>query len=115
MILSCTKNARNSSEGILLLTDRNFSAMSVKDGMFKAFLFYIAEEGVILRDNSFPSKGRERLKEYYSGKNDTSVILSWEPLFGKISASGDIGYTYGIYTSTAKTTGDIHELYNAIL
>ena len=59
-ILSCTKAAKNKpSAGILLQTDRDFSAMSVKEGMFKAFLFYIAEDGVILRDNSFPSKGKE--------------------------------------------------------
>ena len=52
--LSCAKNTKNPSTGILLQTDRDFSAMSVKEGMFKAFLFYIAEDGVILRNNSFP-------------------------------------------------------------
>jgi uncharacterized membrane protein len=47
IILSCTKNTKNQTAGILLKTDRDFSAMSEKEGMFKAFLFYIAEEGVI--------------------------------------------------------------------
>ena len=81
--------------------------MSVKDGMFKAFLFYIAEEGVILRNNSFPSKGRETLRKRFAGKSDTSFTLSWEPLDEKISESGDLGYTYGIYTNTDKVTGEI--------
>ena len=107
VILSCTKSTKNQPAGILLQTDREFSAMSVKEGMFKAFLVYIAEDGVILRNNSFPEKGRERLKEHYSGKSDTSFVLSWEPLFEKISESGDLGYTYGIHTSIDKSSGEI--------
>jgi hypothetical protein len=87
-ILSCIKNTKNTSPGILLLADREFSAMSVKDGMFKAFLNYMAEDGVILRDNSYPSKGIENLKNYFLGKSDTAFVLSWEPEFEKISSSG---------------------------
>ncbi len=106
-ILSCSKNTKKLPAGVLLQTDRDFSAMSVKDGMFKAFLFYIDEEGVILRNNSFPSKGRETLRKRFAGKSDTSFTLSWEPLEEKISESGDLGYTYGIYTNTDKVTGEI--------
>ena len=107
LILSCSGNIKNQSSGALLQSDRNFSAMSVREGMFKAFLFYIAEDGVILSDNSFPSKGREAIKEDFSGKSDTSFVLSWDPLFEKISESGELGYTYGIYTSLNKATGEI--------
>jgi ketosteroid isomerase-like protein len=106
-ILSCTKSAKNPPTGILLQTDRDFSAMSVKEGMFKAFLYYIADDGVILRNNSFPSKGKETLKDRFANKSDTSFILSWEPLFEKISESRDLGYTYGIHTNTDKSTGEI--------
>ena len=49
-ILSCSKSIKNTPAGILLQTDRDFSAMSEKEGMFKAFLFYIAEDGVILTE-----------------------------------------------------------------
>ena len=105
--LSCTKNAKNTTAGILLQTDRDFSVMSVRDGMFKAFLFYIAEDGVILRNNSFPSRGKETLKEHFAGKSDTAFVLSWEPLFEKIAESGDLGYTYGIHTTKDRVTGEI--------
>jgi ketosteroid isomerase-like protein len=107
IILSCAKNYRKQVRGILLQTDRDFSAMSVKDGMFKAFLYYIAEDGVILRDNAFPEKGKETLAKRYSGRTDTTFILSWEPLFEKISESGDIGYTYGLHINTNKITGEV--------
>jgi ketosteroid isomerase-like protein len=106
-ILSCSKINKNSSVGILLQTDRDFSKMSEQEGMIKAFLFYIADDGVILRNNSYPEKGKEALQERFAGKSDTTFILSWEPLFEKISETGDLGYTYGIHTSTDKLTGDI--------
>jgi ketosteroid isomerase-like protein len=107
VILSCSKKSKSPATEILLQTDRDFSAMSVRDGMFKAFLYYIAEDGVILRNNSFPDKGKENLSLRFSGKTDTTFILSWEPLFEKISESGDLGYTYGIHTNTDKMTGEI--------
>jgi ketosteroid isomerase-like protein len=106
-IISCSEKTKNPVTGILLQTDRDFSAMSVKEGMFNAFLQYIADDGVILRNNSYPSKGKKTLKERFEGKSDTAFILSWEPLFEKISASGDLGYTYGIHTNTDKLTGEI--------
>jgi ketosteroid isomerase-like protein len=107
MNLSCTKSEKITPSGILMQTDRDFSSMSVKEGMFKAFLYYISDDGVILRDNSLPSKGKESLLEYYSGKSDTSFILSWEPVFEKIAGSGDIGYTYGIWTNTGKSANQV--------
>lgn len=39
-ILSCVKNSPGNGEGILMQTDRNFSAMSVKDGLSNAFITY---------------------------------------------------------------------------
>jgi len=106
-ILSCTKTGKSSSSGILLQADRDFSEMSVKEGMFRAFIFYIAEDGVILRDNSFPSKGKEALIERFAGMSDSSFVLSWDPLYEKISESEELGYTYGIHTSIVKATSEI--------
>jgi ketosteroid isomerase-like protein len=106
-ILSCTKGGKSNSSGSLLQADRDFSAMSVKEGMFRAFLYYIAEDGVILRDNSFPAKGKKTLSERFAGKSDTSFVLSWDPLYEKISESGELGYTYGIHSTIDKATGQI--------
>ena len=105
-IISCRNTSPGNSSGVLLQTDLDFSAMSVNEGMFKAFLFYIADDGVILRNNSFPSEGKKALKEYFSEKSDTGFVLSWDPLFENISAEGDLGYTYGTHTNTNKSTGE---------
>ena len=106
VILSCGNNHRNFSKGDLLEADRNFSEMSVDKGMFEAFLANIAEDGVILRNNSYPSEGRDNLEKYFSGKSDTSFILKWEPLFENIAESGEIGYTYGIHININRMTGE---------
>jgi ketosteroid isomerase-like protein len=106
-ILSCSKRSKNQPEGILLQTDRDFSAMSVREGMHKAFLNYIADDGVILRNNSYPAKGKKNLEDRFSGKSDTAFKLSWEPLYEKISAGGDLGYTYGIHSNINKSTGEV--------
>jgi ketosteroid isomerase-like protein len=107
IFISCAENTVNESATDILNADRDFSTMSVRDGMFKAFLSNIADDGVILRDNSYPSKGKETLMKSFAGKSDTAFILSWEPLYGKIAKSRDLGYTYGIYTNTDKATGTI--------
>jgi ketosteroid isomerase-like protein len=109
VILSCVNDTKKSNQGVLLKTDREFSATSVKEGMFKAFLEYIADDGVILRNNSYPDIGKNKMKERFSGKSDTSFVLSWEPLYEKISENGDLGYTYGIYSETDKNTGVIYK------
>jgi ketosteroid isomerase-like protein len=106
-ILSCSKNSKNQTEGLLLQVDRDFSAMSVKDGLHKAFLFYAADDGVMLRNNSNPADGKKMMETRFSVRRDSAFVLIREPRFEKISASGDLGYTYGIQTSTNKITGEI--------
>ena len=106
-IFSCKKWGGNTNPDVLLQADRDFSAMSEKEGMFKAFLTFIADDGVILRDNAYPSKGKNTLREYYAGKSDTSFVLTWEPVYGDISTGSDLGYTYGIYTLRVKATEEL--------
>ena len=106
-ILSCSNAGSNDQDGQLLKADRDFSELSVKHGMFVAFLAYIADDGVILQDNSYPVKGKAALMKRFEGKSDTSFVLSWEPLYEKIAASGEIGYTYGLHTRLVKATGEV--------
>jgi hypothetical protein len=76
--------------------DQEFSEFSRKHGMRKAFLEYIDDEGVMMRDNSMPLRGAPAI-EFISSMNDSSVLLTWEPLGGDVAASGELGYTYGVY------------------
>lgn len=109
LIISCNKNVNPAAKGDLIRTDSTFSAMSVRDGMHKAFLSFIADSGVMLRNNSYPLKGKTTLAALFSKNSDTSFVLEWVPLFEKISDSGDLGYTYGAYSRTVKATGEIEK------
>jgi len=76
--------------------DQAFSEFSRQYGIRKAFLEFIDDEGVMLRDNAMPLRGAPAIR-YISNMNDSSVNLTWEPLGGDLAASGELGYTYGVY------------------
>lgn len=89
-----------SSPGLLIQelqqTDQAFSDYSKTHGMRKAFLEFIDDEGVIMRDNHMPMRGAPAI-EYITSMNDSAVVLTWEPMGGDVAASGEMGYTYGTY------------------
>lgn len=87
----------------LLQADRNFSSMSAERGMRKAFLQYMAKDGVLLRADEFPLKGADAI-EYLSQLDDTSFTMTWAPTSAKLSADGTLGYTYGLYNAQGKDT-----------
>ena len=80
-----------------MAVDRDFARLSLEIGAHESFLAYIDDSCVLLRPNRQPVIGRKKIEEMYS-KPDTSFTLKWEPMFAEIAESGDLGYTYGIYT-----------------
>jgi len=106
-IFSCTKTVKNPVSGQLIKADLDFSALSEKEGMHRAFIEYIADSGVLLRDRSYPLKGRTALSELFSKSSDSSFVLTWKPEYEKIASSGELGYTFGFLTSKSRLTGEI--------
>lgn len=86
----------------ILTADRNFSLFSAEKGMKKAFMEYADDSLVLLRSNSLPIVGKNALMSSFEKFSDEGFILTWEPLSGEISKSGDMGYTYGIFTTKLK-------------
>ena len=81
----------------LIEVDLEFARKSVSKGSHAAFLEYIDDSCVLLRPNRMPVVGRAKIEEMFSSP-DTSFSLNWNPSFAEVSESGDLGYTYGIYT-----------------
>jgi ketosteroid isomerase-like protein len=81
----------------ILKTDKEFSEQSANEGMKRAFIEYMDDNGILLRPNHLPIVGADAIK-YLSETNDTSYKLTWQPSNVHVGASGDLGYTYGIYT-----------------
>ena len=78
-------------------TDVDFSNRSKEAGMKQAFLEYMEDEAVLLRQNRLPLVGAFAV-DYLSSIEDSSFSLTWEPQGADMSRSGDLGFTYGIYS-----------------
>src|SRR5690606_6335085 len=105
--VSCNLQFRKNTERINALnemqqTDVDFSNRSKEVGMKKAFLEYIEADGVLLHPNRMPVTGADAI-DLISSFNDSSVMLTWQPMSGDVAASADMGYTYGVYSMQ---TGD---------
>ena len=96
-LVSCD-NSMPASSDELLEVEKAFSAMSVEKGMVEAFLYYCHDEGTLLRPSSYPIVGKEAVASTISGTADSLFTLTWEPSYARIANSGELGYTYGIYT-----------------
>ena len=86
----------------LIDADLAFSELSREKGMNHAFLSYCADDGVLLRPESMPVTGKEAIRELISQNDDSVIQLTWEPSDAKVSKSGDMGFTYGIFTMKLK-------------
>ena len=80
----------------LIKTDEDFSALSAKKGMKTAFLEYLDGDGVLLRPDAPPIAGADAV-DYLIAFNDTAYTMTWKPTSGVVAASGELGYTYGLY------------------
>jgi ketosteroid isomerase-like protein len=88
-------------------TDSLFAKMSETKGMHEAFLTYVDQEGVMLRVNNYPLKGKHQVEAAFALRPDTSFTLTWEPMSVDVAKGGDMGYTYGVYTmSTRDESGE---------
>ena len=87
---------KENSKDRLLQADREFSAMSAKEGMKNAFLEFIDSNGVLLRPGTVPIAGADAV-DYLIAQNDTGYTMTWQATDGMVALSGEMGYTYGTY------------------
>jgi ketosteroid isomerase-like protein len=102
---SCIPDEKNGSinewKQEIVNTELEFAEMAKNEGISKAFLTFAADNAVLMRNNKLII-GKEALKRNFDSRKSDSgkVSLSWEPDFVDVSASGDLGYTYGKYLYT---------------
>ena len=73
--------------------EQEFAKLAAEKGIHDAFLFYAAEDAVLKRRSLII--GKTAIDKHL--EKSTSKNLSWSPDFIDVSASGDLGYTYGKY------------------
>lgn len=98
LLVSCKNTTNESSIAPLLEVEKAFSDMSLEKGMLEAFTWFADKEVVLLRPESYPIIGKDALAESMAGVADSTFSLTWEPTDARIAGSGDLGYTFGVYT-----------------
>jgi ketosteroid isomerase-like protein len=93
-----TKTDVEKENARLLEIDIEFSKKSVEVGAAEAFNMYLADSAIELPAGGEPVMGRELISSVMQG----NYVLQWEPKKAEVSASGDLGYTWGTYTVTAE-------------
>lgn len=73
----------------LVAAERAFANMSVTVSMRDAFLANLADGAILF--NPGPADGRA----IYQNRAPSAVVLSWEPVYAELAASGDFGFTTG--------------------
>lgn len=101
-LVSCSEKKPVADPQVLMDADIAFSDYSVSNGYQKAFIEFAHDSVVLLKPNLMPITGKERLIESYRGRNDSNLILTWEPAKALIAESGELGYTYGFWTFVAQ-------------
>ena len=82
--------------------DKAFSSLSQKVGIHKAFLQTIDSSCVLLRSNLKPIVGSNTIIALFKKGDDSKYVMVWKPLSSEVAASGDMGFTYGIYELRVK-------------
>lgn len=100
------QTAAGSAKKELLEADRAFSDLSREKGMKHAFVEYIDSNGVLLRAHRLPIVGANAI-DFLIQQNDTGYTLTWQPQFAEAAASGDLGYTYGLYQIRLKSNDSL--------
>ena len=105
VLLSCNNNGTSGSiekwKAEIIEAEKAFAAMAKEKSIPEAFIHYAADEAVIMRNNSV-LEGKDKIIEHFSGDRPSTdrISLEWAPDFVDVSASGDLGYTYGKYVYT---------------
>ncbi|MGA9852667.1 MAG: nuclear transport factor 2 family protein [Gammaproteobacteria bacterium] len=94
-------NADVASTQSLIRTDNAFSALSAQQGFATAFRRYALDDAILLPENRAALQNRNTIEQSLQNL-PASTKLSWT--LQHADASGDLGYTWGIYTLIGSNT-----------
>lgn len=87
----------------MMAADRAFAKMSLEKGAHAAFLAYMTDDVWLFEGDRPPIAGRKAVEDYYAKNPDPpGAKLDWAPVEAQASAAGDMGFTRGRWTFTAK-------------
>ena len=104
LLISCQPGVNQKqvqdAKNAIVQTERDFESMAKTKGLSEAFSYY-ADSSACLNRGSYVIHGKDSIRMFYTAPRYKDVLLEWKPDFVEVSASADLGYTYGKYTFTA--------------
>ncbi len=99
LCLSCHATAfandQASSAATLLQADRDFALLSEQSDPKRAFTAYLAPNVIMLPRAGKPVEGFDNAIASFG--DTPGYMLHWQPQLAEVAASGEIGWTWGIY------------------
>ncbi|MGI9291476.1 MAG: YybH family protein [Gammaproteobacteria bacterium] len=82
----------------LLQQDLRFSEVSAEVGIAEAYRRFMAQDAISLPDGGLAIGGRDEIyEEMRTLSEGMEFVITWEPLEVEVAASGELGFTWGIY------------------
>jgi hypothetical protein len=112
LLSACRDKKKETADSIAAIkaevmeTDRSFSKYSELKGLRAAFTQYIDSNGILLRPGVVPLVEGNAM-DFISQSDDSGFIMTWDPRSATVAASGDLAFTYGIYSMKEKTADSI--------
>lgn len=104
LLAACaSEGARRDATEELLAADRAFAARSLEVGAPEAFYQTLTEDALQLPTAGEPVQGRNDIRE--SMGEGPKLVLAWQPQFAEVSASGDLGWTWGTWQASEPGAG----------
>lgn len=114
LIASCNRNnsASNTTQKAvnpdslrteLMNADKAWNDASLQKGYFHSRADFVSDDGIELSEGEMPIVGRQAVNDYLTNHSDSALKVQWVTSRAEVAASGDLGYTYGSYTSQFKT------------
>ena len=102
------KDRSNDARVEIAAAEKEFEKMAAEKGIAEAFWFYADSSAVIKRGKDSIIHGKDAIRNFYSADYYKTATVKWSPDFVGVSQGGDMGWTYGQYTWSAKdSTGKI--------
>jgi len=77
----------------MVQTEQAFSRTAEEKDTRDAFMSFIADDGLLFRPNAV--NGKKWMQEHPVPASDKHPLLAWQPVFARVAASGDLGFTTG--------------------